>query len=181
MLIEILDNESDNASIAALEPRLFHVGISISSQILSQIERIDEKNLKKFIAHPIRQFTFHSNQLLPILVQNLKEKQIHPKERCEVSNLQSNVRLPKIALPSFDVNVIQWTNYYETFTVLIHKEPSLNDLQKYQYLRSSLSGPAAAQIASLKLNAANYEVALDLLRNKYGDKPSFSRTTSRIS
>ena len=47
---------------------------------------------------------------------------------------------------------------------------SLNNTEKLNYLRSYLECPAAATITGLTLTKENYKIAVDLLRNRYGNK-----------
>ena len=46
----------------------------------------------------------------------------------------------------------------------------MSDIEKLNYLRSFLEGPAVATIAGLSLTKDNYKVAVDLLRQRYGNK-----------
>ena len=47
---------------------------------------------------------------------------------------------------------------------------SLNNTEKLNYLRSYPECPAAATITGLALTKENYKIAVDLLRNRYGNK-----------
>ncbi|ESO90536.1 hypothetical protein LOTGIDRAFT_100155, partial [Lottia gigantea] len=50
------------------------------------------------------------------------------------------VKLPKIDLPTFDGNVLQWQPYYQSIEVYVIKNQSLADVQKLEYLMRSLKG-----------------------------------------
>nr|CAI5863527.1 unnamed protein product [Callosobruchus analis] len=56
------------------------------------------------------------------------------------------------------------------FTSLIHNDRSLDNVEKFFYLRSCLKGEAAQLIQSLKTTEINYEVAWNLLRETYENK-----------
>jgi hypothetical protein len=77
------------------------------------------------------------------------------------------VRLPTISLPLFSGKYDQWMSFYDTFISLIDKNESLSDVQKLQYLKSSLRDQAAQTIQNIELTAANYSVALDLLKRQF--------------
>ena len=47
---------------------------------------------------------------------------------------------------------------------------SLNNTEKLNYLRSYLECPAAATITGLALTKENYKIAVDLLRERFGNK-----------
>lgn len=77
------------------------------------------------------------------------------------------VRLPKLSLPTFSSDVIEWPSFWERFEVAVHKS-DLDDVDKFNYLKSALSGEAARAIDGLSLTAANYKTACDLLERRYG-------------
>ncbi|XP_061720042.1 uncharacterized protein LOC133527166 [Cydia pomonella] len=86
------------------------------------------------------------------------------------SNQQINIKLPQIKLPSFDGNYGKWLEFRDTFTSIVHNNSSLNEINKFYYLRTSLEGSAALVIKSLEISAANYAVAWSLLCDRYDNK-----------
>lgn len=81
-----------------------------------------------------------------------------------------NVKLPIIKLPSFDGNYFMWLEFRDTFESLIHNNGTIPDINKFHYLRSSLEGSAALVIKSIEFTSQNYEVAWDLLCQRYNNK-----------
>lgn len=79
-------------------------------------------------------------------------------------------RLPKLDLPRFNGDVMSWTTFWESFYTTIHTNPSLTNIQKFSYLRSQLSHAAEQCISGLALSSANYEQAIRLLHERYGDE-----------
>lgn len=61
-----------------------------------------------------------------------------------VSNLTSdfNVRLPILSLPEFDGSYEKWSAFHDTFKTIIHEHRQITTIQKFQYLRSALTGDA---------------------------------------
>jgi len=97
------------------------------------------------------------------------------------ANKQSNettVRLPKISLPIFDGDVLKWQEYIEAFTVGVDKH-NISDVEKFQYLKSSLHGEAASTIMGLPMTAGNYTSAIELLKSRYGSKSRVIRAHVR--
>jgi hypothetical protein len=82
------------------------------------------------------------------------------------SSMSAN-SLPKIDLPVFSGDISKWTEYYSLFTSLIHENDSLNDLQKFHYLRVTLSEAALAVISGFALIKQNYPLALKALISRY--------------
>ena len=84
------------------------------------------------------------------------------------TSTKKKVNLPKLQLPKFDGCLIKWSSYHDAFCAAIDNDNSLEDIQKFQYLRSTLSGEATRTIDGLQLTNANYTVALSLLKERYG-------------
>ena len=80
------------------------------------------------------------------------------------------MKLPKLELPSFDGNPLAWREFWDAFISAIHDNLSLPAIQKHQYLRSKLKGDASSLLSGLPVNAENYEVAVRLLRERFGNK-----------
>lgn len=78
-----------------------------------------------------------------------------------------NMNLPPIKLPVFNGDYGKWLEYRETFESLIHKNESLNDIQKFHYLRASLSEGALNVIQSLEFSSRNYNEAWKLLGERF--------------
>ncbi|XP_077270667.1 uncharacterized protein LOC143901909 [Temnothorax americanus] len=64
----------------------------------------------------------------------------------------------------------EWFPFRDSFTSIIHTNPTLRDINKLQYLRAALSGEAISVLSSLEISDANYEVAWNLLKRRYDDK-----------
>lgn len=79
-------------------------------------------------------------------------------------------RLPKLDLPKFNGDVMSWTTFWDSYYTTIHTNPSLANVQKFSYLRSQLSHSAEQCISGLALSSANYEQAICLLKERYGDE-----------
>lgn len=79
-------------------------------------------------------------------------------------------RLPKLSFPTFDGDILKWQSFWDTFESTIHFNTSLTDVQKFNYLRSQTEGEAASTIEGFALTNANYARALELLKERFGQK-----------
>ncbi|XP_029055099.2 uncharacterized protein LOC114882378 [Osmia bicornis bicornis] len=79
----------------------------------------------------------------------------------------SSVRLPKLNLPSFSGKYEDWFSFHDIFNKIIDGNPSLSNSERFQYLKTSLTGEAADIIDSLEITDENYAVARELLRERY--------------
>jgi len=79
------------------------------------------------------------------------------------------VRLPKLELKKFGGQVLKWQEFWDTFEATIHMNPSLQLIDKFTYLRAELENEALKSIAGLELTNANYEAAISILTERYGN------------
>lgn len=80
------------------------------------------------------------------------------------------VKLPKLSLPEFGGLYTQWVSFQETYDALINNNLSLSPIEKFYYLKSCLKGEAAQLIQSLEISQANYDIAWQMLKERYQNK-----------
>ncbi|KAF9822583.1 hypothetical protein SFRURICE_010685 [Spodoptera frugiperda] len=83
---------------------------------------------------------------------------------------RSNVRLPKINLPHFSGGYKDWLEFKDIYVSLIHEDNTIDNINKFHYLRSSLSGTASLVIKSLDFRGDNYSTAWQLLCERFDNK-----------
>lgn len=93
-----------------------------------------------------------------------------PSTEGTIGGRSSRVRLPKLQLQPFRGELSRWQPFWEQFRGAIHQNEELTGSEKFQYLRTLLSGPAAAAIAGLQATEACYQSAIDLLTQRFGDQ-----------
>ena len=78
------------------------------------------------------------------------------------------VQLPRIEVPTFDGNILNWQIFWEQFDSAIHNKSQLNDSDKLTYLRDALKdGPARYVIEGLTQMADSYQEAVRCLKDRY--------------
>lgn len=96
----------------------------------------------------------------------------HPNPPVASGNVDTNnkvrAKLPKLEVRRFSGKVDEWQEFWDCYESSIHSNPNLSNIDKFSYLRGLLGGAARTTIAALTLTAANYEVAIDLLRERFG-------------
>lgn len=77
--------------------------------------------------------------------------------------------LPKIELPKFSGEYLEYPQFIDTFNALVHnvKSKGMTDIRRFGLLKSSLTGKARDAISNLPLVSGNYQVALDILRERF--------------
>ncbi|CAH1725392.1 unnamed protein product [Aphis gossypii] len=89
-----------------------------------------------------------------------------PRPECGAS-AGTAIALPKIELPKFDGDVVQWCSFRDMFCSLVHDNQSISDIERFHFLKSCLSGPALAVIKSIPLTANNYNIAWNALQKSF--------------
>ena len=98
-----------------------------------------------------------------------KKDSVRSREEREPSR-NNFAKLPKLSLKSFSGNTIAFQSFWDSFNAAVHENKSLEDITKFNYLKSFLQGPALSSINGLSLTAENYEEAVKLLIKRYGNK-----------
>lgn len=81
----------------------------------------------------------------------------------------SNVKLPKINIPTFSGVIKEWPKFYDLFNSLIHNNKSFSDSERMHFLISSLSGDALALIRTYPAQGSFYTEAYKTLTTRYQD------------
>ena len=81
----------------------------------------------------------------------------------------TDVKLPKLNLPVFNGDVLQWQSFWDQFVAAVDST-DLPDVSKFSYLRASLEGEPKAAIQGLSLTSAHYASACKILKDRFGRK-----------
>jgi hypothetical protein len=87
-----------------------------------------------------------------------------------MENRRHRFNLPKLKLPFFSGDTLQWLSFLDHFNAAVDSDPSLAPIEKLQYLTAQVTGEAAHLIKGLPLISQNYQEAMELLQNRYGKK-----------
>ena len=79
-----------------------------------------------------------------------------------------SIKLPKLELQKFNGNILKWQEFWDSFEASIHRNPNLQPVDKFNYLRVQLEGDASVVISGLELTNTNYKVAVNLLQQRFG-------------
>lgn len=133
-------------------------------ETISDNERAQfEETYFELVARAQRRLTVLSP---PTAVENVGIIQGQPA----LQNMITKIKLPTISLPTFNGKYDCWLGFYDNFKSIVHDNSDLTPVQKLQYLRSSLKEEAGQVIQALETSAQNYEVAWDLLVERYDNR-----------
>ena len=87
----------------------------------------------------------------------------NPAGQPPINLISSGIKLPKINVPNFDGDVLNWNSFWQQFNVAIHSKAQLNDAEKLAYRRDVLKdGPARYIVEGLTQDASYYKEAIGL-------------------
>ncbi|XP_074657142.1 uncharacterized protein LOC141910307 [Tubulanus polymorphus] len=148
-------------------------------------------NIADKIRSKLHVFSTNHDEIIPLLSAVDIEKVFEEHDRYEVnaestlyeisgfssrqsqSNLSisefKHVQLPKLQLPKFNGNVLDWNNFWDSFDCVVHKRHDLSEVDKFTYLKSCLIGPALSSIAGLSSSGGGtYSHAVKILQDRFG-------------
>lgn len=87
-----------------------------------------------------------------------------------IVNSSSFIKLPELKVPPFSGDIRGWKPFFELFEKAVINNWNLSGAEKLTYLKSFLSGEALSLINNLSIQDANFQVAIDTLKNRF-DNP----------
>ena len=77
-------------------------------------------------------------------------------------------KLPKLVIHKFNGEITKFRTFWDSFSSAIHTNTELSPIDKFNYLKSLLEGPASQAIQGLSLSATNYQAAVEILQDRFG-------------
>lgn len=101
--------------------------------------------------------------------------QTMPMFNTTISSNNVHGSLPTRKLPTFSGDSTEWQGFEDLFSSILSHIPLLPEVERFEYLKTSLQGDALRLIDHLPINTVNYRTAWDLLRKRYGNKRDLAR------
>ncbi|KAM7314116.1 uncharacterized protein ISCGN_003901 [Ixodes scapularis] len=95
------------------------------------------------------------------------------------SSVTSKIKLPKLKLIQFNGHLENWQPFWQQFDTANHHFPELMPSEKFNYLRSALTGDGAAAISGLQPAAECYADAIELLQQRFGKQETLPEPHGR--
>ena len=90
--------------------------------------------------------------------------------RSSTNSANIGVPLPKINLPTFNVEQTQFQTFWQSFDCVVHTNEGISKSHKLNYLLNVLEGKAHQAVAGLELKEENYDNAIKILKERFGNK-----------
>jgi len=142
----------------------------IRSDIDLKLQLIEEKP-KSEITQMFEIQTEMQKQIKDLLTVQ-QESFKHEKDKMDArkkEQKESLIKLPKLELKHYDGDRLNWLEFWDCFVTTIHENKKLSNVEKFNYLLSVLSGEAKSVIAGLSLSNDNYLIAVQLLKERFGE------------
>ena len=83
------------------------------------------------------------------------------------NSLSVSVKLPKTEMSVFSGDPLKQQGFWDQFSISIHRNESISDIDPFNYLKKYLSGLALR--SGLTLSSATYKEAVIILTESYGN------------
>lgn len=84
--------------------------------------------------------------------------------------IRPELKLPNISIPKFTGKHEEWLSFHDYFDTVIHSNATLNNVQKFHYLKHFVNDEPLRLISHLPTTALNYAPAYKLLTDRYQNK-----------
>ena len=158
-----------NSSLTILQEKFSKIS-NITDNIISEIE---EDNIEGEILKQT-DFEEYACKQISILKAFIEKSNITINDHVSASvtseRPSKNVKLPRIELKKYNGDPLKFKEFMDTFKSSIDNNESLTDVEKLNYLKNLLTGPAEETVSGIGLCNDNYSVVLDLLHKRFGDE-----------
>lgn len=73
-------------------------------------------------------------------------------------------------MPTFAGDVLKWKEFWDMFNAAVHSNEKYVNIDKFNCLKSKLSGEALQAISGYQLSNENYPIVVDVLKGRFGNK-----------
>ena len=166
------EDENDKAKLIGFKKTL--------QSLVGQLSISDDDILKSLDSEEVEADVIESMQIvnpvneleanIDLKIEELSVIKELPPSSVSSSATSNMCRLPKMELPVFSGNPLKWQGFWDQFTVSIHENDRISDIDRFNFLKKYLSGDALSAVSGLNLNAENYKEAVAILKERYGNE-----------
>ena len=132
------------------------------------IFQADQDEAHKFRSEAVLVGVAAEEKLEGLMTVNQNERRASEDAQASVPASEAcDVKLPKLQLPKFKGDVMEWTSFWDNFETHIDSK-TISNVTKFTYLQSCLEGDALNVVKGLKQTNDNYTIAIDLLKRRFG-------------
>ena len=173
---EIIDSDSEHSQKTLMKVSSLKTRINDK---LSKVKELDQKILngleQEDSERELYEILTRENEIVDVLTKIdffLEKPAVNNPVNSSFTSSRSSearVKLPKLEIPKFNGNIINWRGFWDQYKSAIHDNENISEVEKFTYLKSFLADSALATISGLNLNAENYKEAIDILEKRYSN------------
>ena len=161
------DKEQDLFQFKIREDKLNSV-FSEYEKVQGEIEVLDDTDLEMNDRNDVEQKFYNTLAGIKRKIDEFNSKILISQQQIITPHLGSSaVQLPEITIQTFYGNFSEWNAFFQLFTTLIINNTSLNDLQRFIYLKSFLKGEPLRLINNIEVIDSNFQIAINTLKDRY--------------
>ncbi|KAK5983277.1 hypothetical protein GCK32_007615 [Trichostrongylus colubriformis] len=166
------DSEEERAHLQYVQSykdhtQLMKKAVSIlhkSDEILNLIEsELAGRHLTARTSHSVDHVHDYVEQPIQTRRTPVSHSQPQIQPACMMSIVDASL-LSRLYLATFDGNLLEFPEIFSRYSTLIGDKAELDDTNKFSLLKSCLRGRALQSIQGLAITAANYHIALDIIK-----------------
>lgn len=92
------------------------------------------------------------------------------EEKKAGTSTKRSVKLPLLNIPIFDGSYSAWKSFYDLFEQAVNRDTSVSNVEKFQLLKTLVTGEASQIIKHLQITEDNFKPAWELLQNRYNNE-----------
>ena len=172
-------DEQDLLNLKRLEKSL-EENVNILKNLDDEILELISENEAETLTNEIDKSCQISDEINDILVKiesifsksNVENSSVHTNSTTSSSvSSNPNDSHTKLTLDKFNGELLSWQSFWDQYSVAIHTNGSLSDIEKFNYVRSYLTDLTTGEcIKGLSLTSASYQKAVEILKERYGNK-----------
>lgn len=108
-----------------------------------------------------------------------EKKKMKQDKMAEPPVKRDSVKVPSVTVPVFSGDDAEWPCFRELFESIYLNNDNFSKAEKHQTLRTLITGDAANQLRGISITSDNFELAWDILQQRYGNLEVMKSRTVR--
>ena len=172
--VELLKNPVENKTDLIVSEKLIREKLKLIVKLFDEVYDLltDEATIEREMEYCFefeRKVNKHLQEICEQCEkQNVKQNVMVHKDKPH--ELGADIKLPKMTIKKYNGDPLNWKQFIDSFTCAVDKKENLSNVEKMTYLVNLCEGEAEKTIGGLSISNENYGVAMDLLRERFGDQ-----------
>lgn len=149
------------------------------TELLEDLDDFDDDDLELDEQKVREIYVPMATKLKEILNETINSSHANTSTSSNHNESLHDLKLPALEIPKFSGKFEEWTTFYDTFSTYVDQS-SIPKVNKMHYLKKSLTGTAYKMIQNMPASDANYEIAWNLLCDRFHNKRAIVNSCLRM-